>query len=201
MYCVSLLWTTAVAPTTSEPLGLRQPRGPVAQAQALHIESLPIVEDTVARRKAVSLSDWYMRRLTIHRYASYAMLPLFVGEFVLGQKLLSQKDGIYDGTRRVPIDGDLRRNHRVVAVGLGTVFATNTVTGLWNLWEARNDGSKSTRRTVHVLSMLAADAGFAASGVMAQRAVQHRPSDARAHRNVALASMGVAIGSVSLMWF
>lgn len=163
--------------------------------------TVDVPDDTVRRRKAVTLSEWYTRRLTIHRYASYAMIPLFAAEFVLGQQLLNQKDGLYDGTRRIPIDGDVRKYHRIAAAGLGALFATNTVTGLWNLWDARNDGSSSTRRTVHVLSMLAADAGFAAAGAMAQNAVVRRPSDARAHRNVALASMGVAIGSVSLMWF
>jgi hypothetical protein len=190
------MWTTAAAP-----VDVPDVRGPVAQTSALHRAVPTFADDTTTRRKAVSLSDWYVRRLAVHRYASYAMIPLFVGEFILGQQLLSQKDGVYDGTRRVPIDADLRRNHRVVAMGLGTVFATNTVTGLWNLWEARNDGSVSKRRTLHVLSMLTADAGFATAGVIGQRAVKHRPSDARAHRNVALASMGVAIGSVSLMWF
>ncbi len=178
----------AAAPVAHAPVALQRPR--VTQP-----------EDTVRRRKAVELSDWYYRRLAVHRYGSYAMIPLFAGEYILGQRLLSQKDGLYDGTRRVPIDGDLRRNHRIVAVGLATLFTSNTVTGLWNLWEARHDGSSGPKRTIHVLGMLAADAGFAVAGVMADNAVQRRPSDARAHRNVALASMAVSVGSVSLMWF
>ncbi len=158
-------------------------------------------DDTTPRRRAITLSDWYLRRLTLHRYGSYAMLPLFAGQYVLGQRLLSQKDGVYDGTRRVPIDAMLRNNHRAVALGVGSLFAVNTTTGLWNLWEARNDGSTSRRRTMHVLSMLGADAGFVAAGLMADRAVNRRPSDARAHRNVALASIGLATVGVSLMWF
>lgn len=129
------------------------------------------------------------------------MLPLFAGQYVLGQRLLSQKDGVYNGTRRVPIDANLRSAHRAVALGVGTLFTVNSVTGLWNLWGARHDGSVSTRRTLHVFSMLGADAGFALSGLMASRAVQRRPADARAHRNVAIASMGLASVGVTLMWF
>ena len=30
---------------------------------------------------APQLSDWYYRRLTIHRHANYAMLPLFVAQY------------------------------------------------------------------------------------------------------------------------
>lgn len=129
------------------------------------------------------------------------MLPLFAGQYVLGQRLLSQKDGVYDGARRVPIDANLRNTHRTVAMGVGAVFLVNTTTGLWNLWDARGDGASSGRRTLHVLSMLTADAGFVTAGLMADKAVKRRPSDARAHRNVALASMGVATFGASLMWF
>jgi hypothetical protein len=74
-------------------------------------------------------------------------------------------------------------------MGVGTLFVVNTTTGLWNLWEIRKDGG-STRRTLHVLSMLGADAGFVAVGIMGANAVEGNPADARAHRNVALASMG-----------
>ena len=160
------------------------------------------VSDTTVRRKAVVISEWYERRLTVHRYGSYAMLPLFLGEFLLGQQILTQKDGIFDGSRREPINASLRNTHRTVAYGLSALFAVNTTTGLWNLWDARHDGSSNARRTLHVLSMLGADAGFAFAGTMAaQRAVNGRPSDARAHRNIALASMGLSTVGVALMWF
>ena len=201
LYCATLFWTADPAALDTiakqqEPTG----RGPAIEAVALQRPQL-VQPDTGVRRKAVVLSEWYSRRLTLHRYGSYVILPLFAGEYVLGAKLLKQKDGIYDGTRRVPIDAGLRNTHRNVAIGLGAVFAANTVTGLWNLWDARGDGSSSTRRTVHVLSMLAADAGFAAVGALGKNATQHRPSDARTHRNLAFASMGVAAGSIALMWF
>jgi hypothetical protein len=159
-----------------------------------------VSQDTTKRAKAVVVSDWYVRRLTIHRYGSYVMLPLFVAQFLLGQELLAQKEGVWDGTRREPIDADLRSAHKAVAIGVGSLFVVNTTTGLWNLWEIRNDGG-STRRTLHVLSMLGADAGFVAVGIMGSNAVEGNPADARAHRNVALASMGLATIGVSLMWF
>ena len=158
------------------------------------------IGDTTKRQKAVVLSDWYGRRLTIHRYGSYVMLPLFVAQYLLGKELLEQKEGVWDGTRREPIDEGLRNTHQAVAIGVGTLFVVNTTTGLWNLWEIRNDGG-STRRTLHVLSMLGADAGFVAVGIMGSNAVEGNPADARAHRNVALASMGLATIGVSLMWF
>ena len=160
-----------------------------------------IGDTTQQRQKAVVISDWYVRRLTVHRYGSYVMLPLFVAQYLLGKELLAQKEGVWDGTRREPIDEDLRNTHRYVGIGIGTLFVVNTTTGLWNLWEIRNDGSNSTRRTLHVLSMLGADAGFVATGIMGSNAVDGRPPDARAHRNMALTSVGLATIGVSLMWF
>ena len=201
--CAALSWSTTISSTriadtlpatidTAQfdvrPVALRRPDALAAQ-------------DTTRRRRAVTLSDWYYRRLTTHRYGSYVMLPLFAGQYVLGQRLLAQKDGVYDGTRRVPIDASLRRNHQAVALGVGTLFAVNTTTGLWNLWDARRDGAGGKRRVLHVLSMLGADIGFVTTGLIASKAVKRRPSDARTHRNVALASMGLATAGVSLMWF
>lgn len=205
MFCSLALISSALFAPLEQPAAIVSDSNPIA----VGVVSRPVAltrrddtpQDTVRRRKAVVLSDWYARRLRIHRYGSYAMLPLFAGEFILGQKLLSQKDGVYDGTRRVPIDANLRRNHRSVAIGVGGLFALNTTTGLWNLWEARHDGSASKKRTLHVLSMLSADAGFALAGKMGSTAVHKRPSDARAHRNVALASIGLATFGTSLMWF
>ena len=39
------------------------------------------------RPRAIEYSDFYGVRLEIHRAASYATLPLFIGEFALGQSL------------------------------------------------------------------------------------------------------------------
>ena len=91
-------------------------------------------EQDTTRRKAVTYSDWYARRLRVHRYGSYVMLPLFVTQYVLGDKLLAQKDAQYAGTRLTPIDDGLRSTHAVVAGAVGVLFAVNTATGLWNLF-------------------------------------------------------------------
>jgi hypothetical protein len=131
------------------------------------------------RPRAVEYSEGYGRRLAIHRIASYAELPLFATEFVLGQKLLSdERNG---GTA----PGGLKTAHTIVAGGLGALFAVNTVTGVWNLVEARHDPAGRTRRTIHSIGMLLADAGFVWTATLAGDA---RRSDAAAnrHRNAAI---------------
>jgi hypothetical protein len=43
------------------------------------------------RPHAITYSDWYGRRLTIHRLGSYTMFPLFGAEYWLGNKLLNDQ--------------------------------------------------------------------------------------------------------------
>lgn len=159
--------------------------------------------DSVRRRpRAIETSDWYARRLTIHRYASYTMPPLFAVQYVLGQRLLNQKrDQLVTHTRLTPIDPTLRRNHRLAVAGISTLFTVNTVTGLWNLYDSRKAKQGRGQRIVHATTMLLADAGFVATGILGNRATNHGYAEARTHRNVALASMGVSLGGASLMWF
>ena len=167
-------------------------RGPVPVAPAGL--SSTVVADT-GRPRAVTYSDAYGTRLTIHRDASYATLPVFAAEYVLGNKLLHYRDV------GQPSPGGLKTAHTAVALGLGGLFAVNTVTGVWNWWDARHDPNGRARRTVHSALMLAADAGFAAAGALAGRAGNDR-SGAYVHRNVALASMGVTIvgGAMMYLW-
>lgn len=152
------------------------------------------------RPRAVEYSEAYGRRLTLHRWGSYAMVPLFAAQYVLGDRLLGQKADAFAGRRDGPPSASLRRTHRTVAGGIGLLFVANTVTGVWNLVEARRDPDGRALRTVHALTLLAADAGFVATGVMGSRAVDESPREARAHRNVALASMGVAAVGAGMMW-
>ncbi|HEX3276717.1 MAG TPA: hypothetical protein VHR43_17815, partial [Gemmatimonadales bacterium] len=73
------------------------------------------------RPRAIEYSDAYGTRLAIHRYASYAELPLFAAEFALGQRILNGErtgDRASSGTRSA---------HSAVAGGLGVLFAVNTV--------------------------------------------------------------------------
>ncbi|HEX2779425.1 MAG TPA: hypothetical protein VHM30_07990 [Gemmatimonadaceae bacterium] len=147
------------------------------------------------RPKAVEYSDAYYTRLTIHRWGSYAMLPLFAGEYALGQRLLSS------GTH----PSWVRPAHGTVAGALGVLFAVNTITGGWNLWDARNDTEGRGKRIAHTVLMLAADAGFAVTGALAPDDDEGEGgrSDDRAttHRNVALGSMALATAGTLIMWF
>jgi hypothetical protein len=60
------------------------------QLDTAHVAT--VADDTLPRRrkKAVEYSEWYNRRLTIHRWSSYTMLPLFAGNYVTGQQLLAK---------------------------------------------------------------------------------------------------------------
>jgi hypothetical protein len=141
------------------------------------------------RPRAIEYSDAYHTRLKIHQIGAYLMIPLFIGEYVLGEKLLTS-------TNRS--DG-LKTAHSVVAAGVGVVFVANTVTGAWNFWDSRKDPNGRTRRDVHSALMLASDVGFlltAASAGNAQRSL----SQARTHRTIAISSIALsAIGS-GMMW-
>jgi hypothetical protein len=175
----------------------------VPQVQAADTGTMPIVmpddsataaQDAPAPRpRAVQLSQGYEVRQKIHRLASWATLPLFVTEYVLGQKL-------YDGTGSEGV----RNAHGALATGTAALFGVNTVTGVWNLWEARKKPEGRTRRIIHAVLMLGADAGFVATGMLAPDDEDDGGSydDNRSrHRTVALASMGVATASYLYMFF
>ena len=42
------------------------------------------------RRKAVEVSEWYSRRLTIHRYVAYATVPVFGLQYAAGTQLFQK---------------------------------------------------------------------------------------------------------------
>lgn len=142
------------------------------------------------RPQAFTYSDAYNTRRKIHMAASWATLPLFVGQYIAGQKL-------YDGE-----GGESAKSwHGGLAASVAALFAVNTVTGVWNLWEARGDPNGKTRRMIHGLLMLGADAGFVATGLMAPDDDGEGGSSQSAHRTVAITSMGVAAGSYLYMLF
>jgi hypothetical protein len=140
------------------------------------------------RTVAFEYSDGYAVRRKIHVYASLATLPLFVTEGILGSKL-------YDGDA----SDSVRSAHSAVAGGVGVLFGVNTVTGVWNLWEARKDPNGKKRRLIHGLSMLGADVGFVATGMLAPE--RDEEGNKSLHRNVALTSIGIATGSYLYMLF
>jgi hypothetical protein len=147
------------------------------------------------RPRAITYSDAYYTRLTIHRIGSYAMLPLFVSEYILGQKLIN------DST---PSSG-LKSAHGIVAAGIVTVFAANTVTGVWNWLDSRHDPSDHTLRNVHSAIMLASDVGFLWTATSTPGGIRHTPPDvrrqqARRHRAIAIASISVSTVGAAMMW-
>lgn len=137
----------------------------------------------------IEYSDAYATRLTIHRIASWTMLPLFAAQYYTGTKLYSEG---------ASAPAWVRNSHGPLATGVAVLFGVNTLTGVWNLIEARKDPAGRTKRTIHSLLMLAADGGFAATGVLANEAEQSS-SKRSLHRTVALSSMGVAAFSWLLM--
>jgi hypothetical protein len=154
----------------------------------------------VSRRPvAVEYSAGYETRLKIHKYASIATVPLFVAETWLGQSLYND-----------PAQSESKRGaHGAVAATIGVLFGVNSVTGVWNLVEARKNPAGRTRRTVHGVLMLLADAGFVATGALApddDYGEEGRPPGSidnsgrrSTHRTVALTSMGVALASYVMM--
>jgi hypothetical protein len=154
--------------------------------------SLQIDGDTTPRRrrKSIEVSEWYERRLRIHRYGAYATIPLFAFQAAAGNEIYNKGDGAA---------GWAKNGHRVGATALATVFSVNTVTGLWNLWDSRAVEQGRTRRTIHTLLMLASDAGFAYAGIKLSEDAEQSADARRRHRNTAYASMGVAITGAGMM--
>lgn len=140
--------------------------------------------DTVKKKPAlVAYSDWYGRRLTLHKALSWTMLPLFAVSYYTGDRLL--RDGRRDSPEIV------RQLHPIAAGGAALIFGANTITGLWNNWDARKDPEGRTRRIIHSLLFLAADAGFAYAGSLGEEAGEDGETRNR-HRAIAISSMGVS---------
>jgi hypothetical protein len=142
---------------------------------------------------AVEHSNAYQTRAKIHKYASFATLPLFAAELALGQSLNGSNDS-------------KKGAHAVVGAGIVGLFGVNTITGAWNLFgEGRQDKEGRTLRLVHGLLMMAADVGFLATTVTApstgQRGALTFEADRNTHRNLAIASVSVGTVGYLMMLF
>ena len=190
----ALLLALALHPATPDTLGA------TSDTILAVSEIRPVLPDTVAlqdtvpvrkRKKAVAVeySDWYSRRLTIHRWASYATLPLFVGNYVTGSQLYAYGNQAPDWAIRY---------HGPLATTVATLFTVNTVTGGWNLWEGRADPTGRTWRFAHAILMLSADAGFTTAGLLANSA-ERSQSRRDLHRTIAMMSIGVSLVSYAMM--
>lgn len=162
---------------------------------ALDFSLAPVPTDpaqTAAPARAFEYSDAYRTRAKIHKIASIATLPLFAAELYLGQSLYNSGDQ----SKKSP--------HVAVGASIGVLFGINTVTGAWNLWEARKDPNGRTRRWVHGLLMMAADAGFLATSMLAPGNDFSENggslSDRRStHRTVAFTSIGIGTAGYLVM--
>ena len=133
-------------------------------------------------------SEAYKVRAKIHKIASFATLPLFVANYFVGQDLYNH-----------PGDESKKGLHGGLAASTAVLFGVNSVTGVWNLVEARKDPNHRTKRTIHGILMLVADAGFVATGMLAPEDDEHEsggvPTSTNGrstHRTVALTSMAIA---------
>jgi hypothetical protein len=178
-HAIRLTCSTARHLTDPSARGSRQdPAGPSASND----------NQGTARTTAFVYSDGYRVRRKIHFIASFATIPLFATQYVLGKQL-------YDGTG----SNGTRTAHRAVAIGVGALFGVNTVTGVWNLVEGRKDPNGRRKRLVHGILMLAADAGFVATAALAPR--RDGSGDRTAHRTVALTSVALATAGYLIMLF
>jgi hypothetical protein len=149
--------------------------------------------DTVRKRpKAIEVSDWYSRRLTIHRYVAYGTLPVFGAQWMAGKRL-------YDDSRDAPAWA--KTTHRVGATVLAGAFTVNTVTGVWNLWDSRSVKQGRVLRTAHAIAMLGADAAFTYAGAKLSDEAEQSADKRRLHRTIALSAMAVTTVSGIAMKF
>ncbi len=161
----------------------------VAPSEATII--LPVVDPSAQTPVApmaapVEYSDEYKLRAKIHKIGSFAMLPLAVTEYALGTS-------VYNGNT-----GN-KGLHIATGVGISSLFAVNTVTGLWNLWEGRNDENGRTKRFAHALLMLASDAGFVATFATAPEGRSNTTDQRNTHRTMALTSLALGTAGYLLM--
>jgi hypothetical protein len=144
------------------------------------------------RVRAVEVSEWYGRRLTLHRRLSYTVIPLFAFQYAAGDQIWEKQAAAPEWARR---------GHRIGAATIGGVFLVNTVTGAWNLWDSRHVEDGRARRYLHAASMLVADAGFTWAGAVLSEQAERSLSKRRLHRTVALSSIAVSVTSGLIMYF
>ena len=142
---------------------------------------------------AFEYSEGYKTRAKIHKIASVATLPLFAATWYMGQK-------VYDNPGQSESDKGV---HAFLGASTGVLFGINSVTGVWNLMEARKDPSHRTKRTIHGILMLAADAGFFATALTipdSEGSYDSYNSQRSTHRTMAISSMAIAtVGYVMML--
>ena len=182
MILALLFQLAAVAPDTSK----LTPAVPLLEQQ----------QDTTRRqrRRAVEVSEWYGRRLTIHRTLSYAMIPVFTAQYIAGSRLY---DAQFAGASPAP--SWARPVHKVGAGTIAGIFGVNTVTGVWNLWDSRHTPERRWLRLSHAAVMLGADAAFAYTGIKLSQEAENSAEKRKQHREMALYAIGASTVSGVVM--
>jgi hypothetical protein len=156
-------------------------------------DSVALQSSGSPRAVPVEYSDGYRVRARIHKVASFVTLPIFASMYVVGQDLYKH-----------PGESDSKVGlHNGMVTATAALFAVNTVTGVWNLWEGRENPVHRKRRLIHSALMLVADAGFVATGLLAPGDDDESSNSGRrsAHRATAFTSMGVATVGYLMMLF
>jgi hypothetical protein len=154
----------------------------------------PPDQDQTPRPKAIEYSEGYETRARIHKYASFATIPLLGTEAILGQSLYNDPDSHSSAKRGA---------HIAVGTAITGLFAVQTVTGVWNLVESWKDPHHKKLRLAHGIMMLGADVGFAAAyatGPSGRNLVTFDQNKST-HRTVVFTTIGVATASYLLMLF
>lgn len=150
----------------------------------------PEADTQQPRPRAVQYSDGYYRRLGVHRALSFAMIPLFAGSFITGNEMINNPTDPADWAENF---------HKPFAIGTAAVFGVNTITGIWNLIESRKNPQGRTKRWLHSIAMIVADAGFTYTGAVLSGQAKRDPTKRDDHRNLALASMGLSVANWTFM--
>jgi hypothetical protein len=195
---VRVLSAVALALLLAPAHGAAAQEGPLHDAIVNAVSSTALAtsadddQSPAPRKVAFEYSDAYRTRAKIHKYASFATLPLFATEFALGQSLYNNPSGGKKGA------------HVAVGTGIIGLYGVQAVTGVWNLVEAskdpNTDGKK--RRLVHSILMLASGAGFAITPATApgrRDRLEFGNSSASTHRAVAFTSIGIGTAGYLLM--
>jgi hypothetical protein len=171
---------------------------PVARPALLRYAAAHDQAAPARRPVPIEYSEGYKTRAKIHKIASFATLPLFVANYIVGQDLYNN-----------PGDESKKGLHAGLAATTGVLFGVNTFTGAWNLWEGRKDPNHKKLRMTHGILMMAADVGFLATAMLAPESegddispiYQDNSSGRSTHRTVALTSMGIATVGYLIMLF
>jgi hypothetical protein len=160
------------------------------------VQATPAPGGSAPPAVAVEYSDAYRTRAKIHKIASFTTLPLFAAEGIVGSKLYNARINGEDTST-------LKSTHLALATGIGGLFAVNSVTGVWNLVEARKDPNRGHLPLIHSLLALGADASFVATAAITpgddHEGGSLSASNRGTHRTMAFTSMGLATASYLVM--